>query len=314
MNSIEQSLNDSYEPLLSIAMITYRHEKYVAQALTSIFEQELPFRWELVISDDASDDNTATIIKGLIAGRENISFIRQPENLGMQRNYEFVMSRCRGEFVAQLEGDDYWTDPQKSIKQIALLRSHPRMMWCSTNGIEVDAESQWIKDVTFDFPTEFTLHDFAQFVRIPFNPLNNTVMFRKKADPLPYPEFVMRILQIDTALHYLRSRNGTIGFIQDATMAYRRHPSSSATRKSKSGAAPFLQWIILFNGLRPLLPKEIAATFDDRSAYFYIAKSYLTENDHVNFLRYWFKCMGHPTWRDSLHYLKLWLSSIYQYK
>jgi glycosyltransferase involved in cell wall biosynthesis len=292
---------------LSIGMITYNHERFVRQAIASILEQELPFSWELVISDDASTDSTATIIEEIIGQHPKIRFYSQPVNLGMQRNYEFVMERCTGEFVAQLEGDDYWVDPRKSLKQMALLRSHPKMMWCSTNGIEVDAESQWIKDVTYDFPEEFTLHDFAQFVRIPFNPLNNTVMFRKMADPLPYPKFVMQVIQMDTALHYLRACEGTIGFLKDKTLAYRRHPLSLASKKDRSGASPYFDWITLYDGLRPMVPNEVAATFDDRSTYFYISKAYLAENDHVNFLRYWLKCLGYPTWRDSLHYFKLWL-------
>ncbi len=298
-------------PLLSIVMITYRHEQYVARALASILEQELPFTWELIISDDASDDETSTIIESTIAGREHITFVRQPQNLGMQRNYEFVMRRCRGKYVAQLEGDDYWTDPQKSIKQISLLERYPDMAWCFTNGVIIDSTDQVIGKIQVNLPDQFSLLDYCGYFRS-INPLNNTVMFRRSCDPVPYPDFIMRIVQIDTALHFLRAREHTIGFLSDSTMAYRRHPTSSAAQKLRAGAAPFLQWIQLYDGLRPLMPKEVAATFDDRATYFYIARAYLAEGDHGAFIRYWLKSAGHPTWRDSLHYLKLWLLGFFR--
>lgn len=300
--------------LLSICMITYNHERFVHQAIASVLEQEFPFCWELIISDDASTDNTATIIDQIVSTHPNIRFYLQPKNLGMHRNYEFVMERCTGEFVAQLEGDDYWTDPKKSIKQIALMRSHPKMMWSSTNGIEVDEVGQWLKDVNFSVPGEFTLQDFIRFSSISFNPLNNSIMFRKVADPLPYPDFVMQIIQVDAALHYLRAREGTIGFLSDSTLAYRRHQNSLNSRKVSAGARPYFDWITMYNGLRELMPKDIAANFDNRSAYFYISRAYLAEKNNKQFIRFWLKCIGYPTWRDSLHYLKLWLSGIYQNK
>lgn len=105
-------------------MITYNHGRFVTKAIESVLAQRTSFPIELVIGDDASSDDTCRQIEVLKAqAPEVIRLLSRPTNIGMHRNLEGVLEECRGEFVAFLEGDDYWTCEEKLQVQVDLLRA-----------------------------------------------------------------------------------------------------------------------------------------------------------------------------------------------
>lgn len=120
-----------HSPLVSVAMITYNHEAFIAQAVESVLAQRTDFEVELVIGEDCSTDRTREIVERL--SREFPGAIRpvlHRENVGPQRNARAVLQHCRGEYVAVLEGDDYWNHEDKLSKQRAFLEQHPRHSMC----------------------------------------------------------------------------------------------------------------------------------------------------------------------------------------
>ena len=114
------------KPLVSVWMVTYNHEKYIAEALESVLMQQTNFDFEIVIGEDCSTDQTRRIIKDYENKYPNIIFpIYHDKNVGGMRNaYEFTLPLCRGKYIACLEGDDYWTDPLKLQKQVDFLENN----------------------------------------------------------------------------------------------------------------------------------------------------------------------------------------------
>ena len=109
-------------PTVSVAVITYNHEKFIGQAIESVLMQETAFVVELVIGEDCSTDGTRRIVQAYAEKYPNVIRALLPEkNLGMARNYDAVWQACRGKYIAWLEGDDYWRTPQKLQKQVALM-------------------------------------------------------------------------------------------------------------------------------------------------------------------------------------------------
>ncbi len=107
-------------------MITYNHEKYIAQAIESALMQKTNFDYEIVIGEDCSTDGTREIVKYYAEKYpEKIRAIFNEKNLGMIPNFINTLNKCRGKYIAMLEGDDYWTDPYKLQKQVDFLESHP---------------------------------------------------------------------------------------------------------------------------------------------------------------------------------------------
>jgi len=102
--------------LVSVCMITYNHSEFIVQAIEGVLMQITDFDVELIISNDASADNTDELIYNILkdyCGSIVVDYIKHSNNIGMHLNGEFAIKRCRGEYIAICEGDDYWTDPNK---------------------------------------------------------------------------------------------------------------------------------------------------------------------------------------------------------
>jgi glycosyltransferase involved in cell wall biosynthesis len=107
-------------------MVTYNHEKFIAEALDSVMMQITNFDCEIVIGEDCSSDGTRAIVKDYERKYpEKIRAIYQEKNVGALRNaYEFTLPKCKGTYIAPLEGDDYWIDPYRLQKQVDFLESN----------------------------------------------------------------------------------------------------------------------------------------------------------------------------------------------
>lgn len=124
-------------------MITYNQEKYIRQALESVFAQQTDFEFEVVIGEDCSTDHTRSIIKEFEAKYPDKFFpVYHNENVGMMRNaFEFCYPKLRGKYIAFLEGDDYWTDMQKLQKQVDFLNANPEYSGVFSEAIIVNLKN-----------------------------------------------------------------------------------------------------------------------------------------------------------------------------
>ena len=121
-------------PIVSVICFVYNHEKYLREALNGFLMQKINFQYEVVIHDDASTDNSASIIKEYEEKYpEIIKPIYQTENqysLEKGRATHICFSKAKGKYIAMCEGDDYWTDPLKLQKQVDFLEANPDYVIC----------------------------------------------------------------------------------------------------------------------------------------------------------------------------------------
>ncbi|ANZ46001.1 glycosyltransferase [Cloacibacillus porcorum] len=114
--------------LLSICCFAYNHEKYIRETLDGFLKQEVPFKYEVIIHDDASTDSTQKIIREYECKYpEVIKPIYQKQNQYSQGVNIFCthISPCiKGRYIALCEGDDYWLDANKLKKQIDFMEVH----------------------------------------------------------------------------------------------------------------------------------------------------------------------------------------------
>ncbi|MEN1941723.1 glycosyltransferase [Luteimonas sp. MJ174] len=116
----------SAKPLVSVYMLAYRHEKFIADAIDSVIAQNCNFPIELIIGEDCSPDCTGEIVRDY--QRRYPHFIRvltSGQNVGAHANAARCRAACRGDYVAICEGDDYWCDPSKLTRQVDLLSMRP---------------------------------------------------------------------------------------------------------------------------------------------------------------------------------------------
>ena len=124
------------KPLISIITPTYNHEKYIGECIDSVLAQDYP-NWEQIIIDDGSTDNTRNIITNY--NDKRIKYFKQ-DNLGvfnLKKTYNKALELSEGEYIAILEGDDYW--PEYKLKeQIKVFQNQ--------NVILVFGNAQAVKD------------------------------------------------------------------------------------------------------------------------------------------------------------------------
>ena len=165
---------------LSVIFITYNHKAYVEKALRSVLAQETDFPFEIVVGDDCSTDGTQDILKRIAAeypeheakgpGDKQIRLCIREENTGGRPtlNVYETTKKCTGEYIAYLEGDDYWTDTHKLQKQVDILEKSNEYIGVTHRLKMVDAASNGITDPEvlkigklYDTSGKFTYEDFC---------------------------------------------------------------------------------------------------------------------------------------------------------
>lgn len=118
-------------PVVSVAITAFNAAEWLPRALDSVLEQRVDFPIEIVIGDDCSTDATVSIARSYRERYpDTIRVLERSKNLGMCRNYYETFEQCRGKFIAWLDSDDYWTDPEKLTIQVEVLESDSSIMVC----------------------------------------------------------------------------------------------------------------------------------------------------------------------------------------
>ena len=223
-------------PIVSVCVLTYNQEKLIREAIESVLVQDTKFPFEIVIGDDHSQDDTTEIV--LEYQRNNPDRIRvllAEENLGQHTgngrfNFIRVVQACRGNYLALLEGDDYWTDSKKLQKQINALEEHPDWAICF-HTTKIISENG--KPPAYDFPDGFS-KDVSTIEDLLFRNYIQTcsVVFRNELKG-QFPEWYYRVAFGDWPLHVINAQFGDIGYLKETMAVYRRHASGIWTSRSQ---------------------------------------------------------------------------------
>ncbi len=118
-------------PVVSVAITTFNSANWLPRALDSVLAQRTGFPVEIVIGDDSSQDTTVAVARSYQERHPDvIRILERNKNVGIQRNYYETFEACRGKFIAWLDGDDYWTDPEKLAIQVEAMESDPSINLC----------------------------------------------------------------------------------------------------------------------------------------------------------------------------------------
>jgi len=111
---------------VNLLLVCYNQESFIGQALESILMQRFDGDLNLVIADDASTDKTLDIIRSY-ESHSPFPFVFLPTetNLGIFHNYRRAFAACQGDYIAVMEGDDYWSDSNRIQRHIDFLEKHP---------------------------------------------------------------------------------------------------------------------------------------------------------------------------------------------
>jgi glycosyltransferase involved in cell wall biosynthesis len=143
-------------PLISSIIIFLNTEKYLQEAIESVFSQTYD-NWELLLVDDGSTDRSTEIAMryaGQYSGK--VRYLEHPEhqNLGMGASRNLGVRHAKGEYIALLDSDDVWL-PHKLEQQAAILDSHPGVgmvyglsqYWRGWTGVPEDVQRDFVPEL-----------------------------------------------------------------------------------------------------------------------------------------------------------------------
>lgn len=210
-------------PKVSVVMVAYNSAKYIEDAIKGVVSQRVDFHIQLVISDDASTDETSAIVaKWKERYPSIIEYHRNDVNLGVQRNYLEALKHCRGEYIAMCDADDYWTCHTKLARQMRYMDRHPECAICYHRVVNYYEETG-----------ELSLSNGNRKMRVrnaedlsKWNVITNmsALSRRNLLDFRKLPEWLSEVRLIDYALHMLFAASqpgNTIHFMSRPMGVYR---------------------------------------------------------------------------------------------
>jgi glycosyltransferase involved in cell wall biosynthesis len=212
-------------PLISVCIVSYNHESFIEQSIRSVLSQRGNFRLEVLVGVDLSTDRTAVIVRQLAAENPDViqAFI-STERIGFgSTNYQSLLAKVSGEFIAHLDGDDYWY-PGKLQQQLDFMLAQPECTSVYTNAEVVDSQGQLTGTFNSRQPARFQLPYLLE--RGSFLP-QSSMMYR--AEMLPYVRAITPPY-IDYHFSLVLATQGEVGYVNRALTGYRGDTTHSVRR------------------------------------------------------------------------------------
>lgn len=219
-------MTNAAEPLVTVCIATYNQGAYIEACVLSALAQAGDFAVEILVGDDNSTDDTPRVLDRLehrFPGR--LQRVSRPHNLGGTRNYQDLVSRARGMFIAHLDGDDAWL-PGKLRAQVDFMHAHPECPAVYTNAIALDAGGRVLGPFTGAHPVTMSLGylaargNFLMHSSILYRAANRDV-FLEPSGPV-----------LDYALHLGLAMRGPLGFVNLHLATYTVGTSTSTVRNA----------------------------------------------------------------------------------
>lgn len=265
----------SAAPKVSVAFIAYNQRRFVSEAMDGVLKQTLWHDLEVVVGDDASSDGTREVLCGYAQRHpEHVRMLDTPQHLGMIPNVVRILRACRGDYVALLEGDDYWTEPEKLARQAKLLDEMPDLTLLFHDALRIYDGGErrphpYCKPGLGErVPIQELLH--ANVV-----PTCSAVFRRRCIENLP--QWYEKMSFGDWPLHLIAAAQGGVGFIDARWAVYRVHSSGMwsvlSEREKRVGAVMMYREVAdwLRGGYRDLISMRM------EEEYFRLARLELSE-------------------------------------
>jgi glycosyltransferase involved in cell wall biosynthesis len=220
METTAKTVNNA--PLVSILMVTYNRADFIGAAIASVMAQTYK-NWELIIIDDGSTDGTKSVTETALEPR--IRYVSHDRNKGIQASRNEALSLAHGNYIAVLDSDDLWTDPQKLEAQVAYLNEHPDCVVVGTSITRIDRMGNQIGTAKYASNDASIRRDLL--LRNQF--AHSSVLMRKTA--LAKTEGYRFELAEDFDLFLQLGKLGKFANLSKAMTSYRVHGESASTRK-----------------------------------------------------------------------------------
>lgn len=212
--------------LISIALATYNGSRFLREQLDSILGQSIN-NFEVVICDDSSTDNTLQILQEYASKDSRFRIFQNQQNLGFKKNFQHILSICKGDFIAFCDQDDIWEPNHLEV----LINNIENNDCIGANSLIIDENGISQRKTLLEYwPIHIMPKDAEQLFQheLYSNVIQGTaslirVSLAKCA--LPFPD---SIKYHDYWFALIAGLNGKCKYIKDVVLKYRRHSSNAS--------------------------------------------------------------------------------------
>jgi len=236
------------KPVLSVYMPVLNAAPYLPQAIESVLSQSYQ-NFEFIIIDDASTDNSWSIIRKYAKKDKRIRTYRNKINLGVSLTSNIAISHSRGQYLARMDADDIST-PNRLQKQITYLKNHPKTVLVGGQCTIINTDNQIIGSKSF--PTKFSQIKNMLFWAVPVQ--QGYMMINRKLLPKNFPWYSSsKTSAEETDLYFRLLGHGSFANLKDNLYFYRQVENSLSHSNPKKTFYLTLKSRILAirNGYRP---------------------------------------------------------------
>lgn len=268
---------------VSICVTTYNVAPYIRQCLNSVLMQKLDVPYEIIVVDDCSTDETASILKEYGSRFPAIFQLHFNEiNLQSCRNSLKAWSLADGDFISILDGDDYWTDEYKLQRQVGVLQENGGAVMCHHDGYIQDSSGKRKRFNRLDRPAKYQI----DLLMTDTNVWNSSVVYRNVLHG-QYPDWMNRLIHHDHVLHLLHALHGNILYLDEPMGIYRIHETNTSKKWIGDRATEFSRAAIYAcRHLKKEMPKKYHSVINLGAARHFdlIAGHYWKKRSYVKFL------------------------------
>ncbi|MCK5601159.1 glycosyltransferase family 2 protein [Candidatus Pacearchaeota archaeon] len=205
---------------VSVALTTYNGEKYIAEQLESIIKQSYPV-YEIIISDDASKDDTVNIVKQYKKNYPNIILLENTKNVGLNQNFERAIRKCSGQLIAICDQDNIWKEDRlekiiKNFNNEILIFSDSTIILSNGEPYKKLSEIKKYKFTSGESPKEFYYYNAI---------FGHNIVFRRELlnEIFPFPKTG---INYDGWIAFVASCVGKISYVDKPLVYFRSHDSN----------------------------------------------------------------------------------------
>lgn len=225
-------------PKVSVLIPTFKYARFLPEAIESVMAQDFK-DFELIISDDASNDGSAEIIQGYVRRDPRVRAHIQERNLGMVANWNWCLSQASGLYVKFLFGDDRLNSPQALGRMALMLDLNPQATLAASARLILDEDSNAI-EIWDELGNEGRQKGIGVIARCLCRDRNligepSAVLFRREACSRGFDTTFRQLVDEEMWFHLLAS--GDLVYDPEPLCAFRRHPAQQTVVNSQTSVA-----------------------------------------------------------------------------
>lgn len=218
---------DTRLPKVSIGLPVFNGESFLHESLDSLLGQSYE-DFELIISDNASTDSTADIIASYEARDSRIRSVRQPNNIGANENFLFVLNQARAELFMWASHDDIWEENWLEVLSGCITSADVGIR----GRIDLTRDGQVVAEKK---PPDFQRHGYASFFlrnendyrsHYVYSLFNREKLLRADIESAKFEYYP------DALLTFTLLEQGSLRTVGETSLRYRLHDDNHGSRDS----------------------------------------------------------------------------------